>query len=356
MMIRAARMHGYNEPLRLETIPAPEVGPEEVRIKVGGAGMCRTDFQMIQGYFRSALELQFPFAPGHEVSGWVEGIGKKVPRSAGLAEGDQIVVDGGWGDGACRQCHSGDQQVCAHGRWIGFGPAGGYQEYVVVDYRKLIKVAKVQGLTPETLAPLTDAGLTPYRGLKKLQKAGALSADRTLAVMGAGALGVYAVQYAKILGSGATVVALARSDEKLAVAKQNGADHVINTRGRSTAEVAKQLAVLTGRADLGAVIDCAGAEESLQLGFSLLAPQGSYCSVGLVGNKINIPLFPFVGREYTYYGSFWGNYNDLSEVMALAQAGKIKHSITRVKFEDINPTMDALGRGELVGRAVIVYD
>lgn len=349
-------MHGYNEPLRLEMVQAPDVGPEEIRLKVGGAGMCRTDFQMIQGYFRSALELQFPFAPGHEVSGWVEGIGKNVPRTSGLAEGDQVVVDGGWGDGVCRQCHSGDQQVCAHGRWIGFGPAGGYQEYVTVDYRKLIKVPKVPGLTPETLAPLTDAGLTPYRGLKKLRQAGALGADRTLAVIGAGGLGVYAVQYAKLLGGGAPVVALARSDEKLAVSRQNGADHVINTRGRSAADIARQLAALTGRPDLGAVIDCAGAEEGIQLGFSLLAPQGAYCSVGLVGNRINIPLFPFVGREYTYYGSFWGNYNDLSEIMALAQAGKIRHSIRRVKFEDINPTMDALGRGELVGRAVIVYD
>jgi propanol-preferring alcohol dehydrogenase len=350
-------MYGYNEPLRLDTIEAPEVGPEEIRIKVGGGGMCRTDYQMIAGYFRSYLELQFPFSPGHEVSGWVEGLGKDVPRSAGLAEGDQVVIDGGGsGDGTCRHCHNGDHQLCAHGRWIGFGPAGGYQEYVTSDYRQAIKVAEVNGLTPELLAPLTDAGLTPYRCLKKLRDAGALGVGRTLAVMGAGALGVYAAQYAKILGGGATVVALGRSDEKLAVSKQNGADHVINTRNRSTAQIAQQLASLTGRAEVDAVIDCVGATNALQLGFSLSATQGAYCSVGLVGNQIDLPLFPFVHREFSYFGSFWGNYNDLSEVVALAQEGKIRHSVKRVKFEDINAEMDALGRGETIGRAVIVFD
>jgi len=356
MKMRAARMYGYHEPLRLETIPVADVGPEEVRIKVGGAGMCRTDYQLIEGYFRAALPLEFPATPGHEVAGWVAGVGKNVPRSAGLVEGDQVVVSGGWGDGSCRQCHGGDEQVCAHGRWVGFGPHGGYAEYLPVHYRYLIKIPSQPGLSPDVLAPLTDAGVTPYRGIKKLVAAGAVGPGRTLAVIGAGGLGVYAVQYAKLLGAGATVVALARSDEKLAVAKTNGADHVVNTRGRSAAEVGEQLRRLTGRAELDAIIDCVGAEDSVQMGFALLATQGAFVSVGLVGNRIDIPLFPFVGREFSFFGSFWGNYNDLSEVMALAQEGRIKHTVKRVKFEDINTNIAALGQGELVGRAVIVFD
>jgi alcohol dehydrogenase, propanol-preferring len=79
-------------------------------------------------------------------------------------------------------------------------------------------------------------------------------------------------------------------------------------------------------------------------------------SVGLVGNRIDVPLFPFVGREFSYFGSFWGNYNDLTEVVALAEAGQIKESVTQVRFEDVNDHIDALGRGDFVGRAVIVYD
>jgi alcohol dehydrogenase, propanol-preferring len=192
--------------------------------------------------------------------------------------------------------------------------------------------------------------------LKKLRTAGVLRPGATLAVMGVGGLGAYAVQYAKLLGAGATVVALARSDEKLALATENGADHTINTRDRSDDQVRDALEQATGRREVDAVIECVGAEESVRLAFALLATEGAVASVGLVGNHIDMPLFPLVGREYTFFGSFWGNFNDLTEVVALAEAGQIKDSVTQVRFEDVNAHIDALGRGDFVGRAVIVYD
>lgn len=96
MKMRAARMHGYKQPLRLEEIPVPTPGPEEVLVEVGGAGMCRTDFQLIDGYFDRGQDMGFPFTPGHEIAGWVDSIGSQVPASAGLSEGDQVVVYGGW--------------------------------------------------------------------------------------------------------------------------------------------------------------------------------------------------------------------------------------------------------------------
>lgn len=356
MKMRAARMYAYKEPLRLEEVPVPAIGPEEVLVKVGGAGMCRTDFQLIDGYFHSGLAMNFPITPGHEVAGWVDGIGADVPPSAGLAEGDQVVVYGSWGDGACRQCHAGNEQLCAHGTWAGFGPHGGYAEYMPVPYRYLIRMSGGCELSPDNLAPLTDAGLTPYRGLKKLQAAGHLGSGRTVAVSGVGGLGSYATQYAKLLGGGADVVAFARSDEKLKIAKDNGADHVVNVRDKTAADIGVELETLTGRAELDAVIECAGSEESIRLAFSLLAAEGAVASVGLIGNRIDIPLFPLVAREYTYFGSFWGNYNDLTEVLALATAGHIKHAVTRVRLEDVNSTIEAIGRGEVLGRAVIVYD
>ena len=203
MKMRAARMYGYKQPLRLEEVPVPDIGPEEILVKVGGAGMCRTDFQLVDGYFDSGLAMDFPITPGHEVAGWVDRVGAAVPTSAGLSDGDQVVVFGSWGDGACRQCHEGNEQLCALGNWAGFGPHGGYQEYLPVNYRYLIKVPPRCELTPDNLAPLTDAGLTPYRGLKKLRAGGHLGAGRTVAVTGVGGLGSYACQYAKLLGGGA---------------------------------------------------------------------------------------------------------------------------------------------------------
>ena len=130
--MRAARMHDYKQPLVLEEVPTPEIAPDEVLVKVKAAGMCRTDLQLINGYFQKYAQMQFPLTPGHEIAGEVDKIGSLVPKSSGLAEGDQVVVVGGWGDGTCRYCQSGDTQICEHGRWPGFGPYGGYSEFVPV--------------------------------------------------------------------------------------------------------------------------------------------------------------------------------------------------------------------------------
>jgi alcohol dehydrogenase, propanol-preferring len=85
----------------------------------------------------------------------------------------------------------------------------------------------------------------------------------------------------------------------------------------------------------------------IQTGFSLSSVGGHYSSVGLVGDSINIPLFPLVAREYTYHGSFWGNYNDLSEVVALVQQGKVRHSIKTIRFEDVNENIELLRSGDV---------
>jgi propanol-preferring alcohol dehydrogenase len=348
-------MYGYKQPLVLEDVKKPEISADQVLVRVEAAGMCRTDFQLVEGYFKEALDLEFPAIPGHEIAGSIEEIGDRVPAVANLAVGDQVIVVGGWGDGTCRQCRLGNEQICGHGNWPGFGPYGGYSEFVPVPYKYLIRIDKKYGLRSDELAPLTDAGLTPYRGIKKLRAAGVLGPDRVLAVFGAGGLGMYAVQYAKLLSSGATVVAFARSDEKLAIAKELGADYVINTRDKSLADVRSELVKATGQREIDAAIDCVGAAETIQTGFGLLATAGAFVSVGLVGNRIDIPLFPLVAREFTYYGSFWGNYSDLSEVMSFAQAGKIRHSIKRIRFEDINENLERLRDGDIVGRAVIGY-
>ena len=205
------------------------------------------------------------------------------------------------------------------------------------------------------MAPLTDAGLTPYRGIKKLRDAGALGPDRVLGVFGIGGLGGYAVQYAKLLGSGAKVVAFGRNPDKLEIATQYGADHVISIKGKPSGDIAEELNQAVGQKDLDAIMDCAGASEMMQLAFSLLSISGHYADVGLVGDSIDIPLFPRVSREHTFHGSFWGNYTDLSEVMALAAQGKIRHSVKTIGFDQINEYINLLRTGEIVGRAVVKF-
>ena len=93
----------------------------------------------------------------------------------------------------------------------------------------------------------------------------------------------------------------------------------------------------------------------MQLGFSLLAISGHYADVGLVGDRIDVPLFPRVSREQTFHGSFWGNNTDLSEVMALAAQGKIQHTIKTHHFRADQRDIDLLRAGEIVGRAVMKF-
>ncbi|WP_308015069.1 NAD(P)-dependent alcohol dehydrogenase [Nocardia coffeae] len=357
MKMRAARMHGYREPLRIEEVPVPEPGPDEILLKVAAAGMCRSDYQLLDGYFKSPFPVEFPYIPGHEIAGRVAGLGSAVPATVSYAEGDMVVVNPSWGDGTCRQCREGNEQLCSgNGRWVGFGPPGGFAEYMAVEYRHAIRVSADAAKAPELLAPMTDAGMTPYRGMRKLRDAGKLGPARTVAVTGIGGLGSYAVQYAKLLGGGATVVALARTDSKLDVAKDNGADHGVNVKDKSTEVIQDELARLTGRRTIDAILDCVGSQASISMGFDLLGPEGALAAVGLMSDRVEHRQFPFVGTELSYLGSFWGNHLDLVEVLSLAEAGLVKHNVTKVQLDDINENLEALGRGDVVGRRVIVFE
>src|SRR6516165_10688866 len=243
--MKAARMHEYGKALVLEDVPVPDIQPDEILVQVRACGMCRSDVQLVDGYFRKYADIPTPITLGHEITGVVHKIGGIVPKSSGIREDDHVVVAPGWGDGTCRYCQIGDTHICPNVRWPGFGPYGGFAEFIPVPARYLIKVDR--RLEFEELAPLTDAGLTPYRGIKKLRDAGALAPDRVLGVFGIGGLGGYAVQYAKLLGGGTTVVAFARNPDKLAIAKEDGADHIIGIEGESSAEIAKELSKTVGQ-------------------------------------------------------------------------------------------------------------
>src|SRR5262245_8817754 len=351
--MKAARIHEYNKPLVLEDVPVPDIQPDEILVNVKACGMCRSDVLLVDKFFQGYGDIKPPVTPGHEITGVVSEIGGAVPKTAGFEEGDHVVVAPGWGDGTCRYCLVGDTQICPHVRWPGFGPYGGFAEFLPVPARYVIKVE--HSLKFEELAPLTDAGMTPYRGMKKLRDAGALGPDRVVGVFGIGGLGGYAVQYAKLLGGGATVIAFARNPDKLAIAKDYGADQVINIKGLAPADIAAELRKTTGQGDLDAIIDCAGAPELIQLEFSLLSISGHYVDVGLVGDRIDIPLFPRVSREQTLHGSYWGANIDLTEVMALAAKGKIRHTLKIFKFDQINEYLELLRAGEIVGRAVMKF-
>jgi alcohol dehydrogenase, propanol-preferring len=364
-MILSARIHEYQEPLVIDSIPKPKVAHgEEVLIRVGAAGLCHSDLHLMNGEWKDVLPLKLPKTPGHEVAGWIEEMGELVPDSALMNKGDLVAIFGGWGCGICKYCKGGDEQLCNFPRWPGLSAYdGGYSEYIFVpSYRFLIKVDKQfnnsssgsskSSIHPEELAPLTDAGLTPYRAIKKIRHL--LGPGKTIAIFGIGGLGSYAIQYAKILGQSSTIIGLDRKEEKLQVAEKFGADYAVNVSNSQNirSEIIK---ITEGRGTgVDVIIDCVGSEATIEDSCRILNKGGSLVIVGLFGIQIKIPLVRAVLQEYQVYGSLWGNYNELCEVIELAKAGKIKHYIQKFPLSEINEAIQLLKNGEIVGRGVII--
>lgn len=165
----AARLHEYQKPLSVENVPFPRAHGESILIKIGGAGLCHSDLHLISGEWKDAIPLVLPTIPGHEIAGWVEEVGELVPEGM-FERGDLVAVFGGWGCGSCMACKRGDEQMCPIAKWPGLSQYdGGFSQYMaVLSYRFLIPV-KDPKLKAQEVAPLTDAGLTPYRAIKKFR-------------------------------------------------------------------------------------------------------------------------------------------------------------------------------------------
>jgi propanol-preferring alcohol dehydrogenase len=347
----AARIHEYQKPLVVERTQRPTIiGDESVLVRVGAAGLCHSDLHLINGEWKDAIPIQLPKTPGHEIAGWVEKVGNRVPDEL-FTDGDSVAVFGGWGCGICIFCKRGDEQLCTRPQWPGLSPSeGGFAEYIhVPSYRFLVKAGKTK-LTPEEMAPLTDAGLTPYRALKKVSSM--LGPGTSIAVVGMGGLGLYGVQYARLLAPSSTVIAIDRNDKKLELAKDLGAEYSVNSR--STKNIRSEVLCITEERGVDVVIDTVGAENTVADSFKIMAKNGALVVVGLFGSQVRIPLLQAVVNEQRVYASLWGNYNELREVIELAGRRKIRHTSQSFALKEINHAIESLREGKILGRAIIV--
>ena len=350
--ILSARIHEYQKPLLVDRIPKPMItSGHQVLVRVAASGLCHSDLPLINGEWRDMLPVSLPITPGHEVAGWVEEVGDSVPQGI-LDKGDLVAIFGGWGCGVCIHCKGGDEQLCKFATWPGLSSFdGGFSEYILVpSYRFLIKVDKKYRLKPEELAPLTDAGLTPYRAIKKVRHL--LGPGTSIAVVGIGGLGSYGVQYAKILAPNSRVIAIDCSAEKLRLGEKLGADYTVNSK--ESQDIKGEIFRITEDKGVNAVIDCVGAEETITDSVRILSKSGVLVVVGLFGNQIRIPLVSSVINENQVQCSFWGNYNELCEVIELAKQGKIKHTVHSFYLNAINEAISLLKSGQVDGRAVII--
>lgn len=338
----AAVLRSPGERFTIEEVATPEPGPGEVRVRIGGAGVCHSDLHLMAGATPKPGATPGPWILGHENAGWVDAVGVRV---AEVEVGQPVAVSGGWGCGHCRVCAGGEEQLCDSGRWAGIGAPGGYAEHLLVPAAR--HVVPLGGLDPVEAAPLTDAGVTPYRAVKKALAR--LLPGTTAVVIGVGGLGQFALQMLAALCA-SRVVALDVAEPKRDLATTLGAALVLDP---GAAGVADEIRRFSGPEGPAAVFDLVGAEDTMALALEVVGRRGLAVLVGLAGGTVPLS-FRAMAAEASVTTSHWGSRSDLEEVIALAQAGAMAPRIERHALSGINQVFARLAAGDIEGRAVLV--
>src|SRR3954453_23624132 len=186
--MKAARLHAYREALKLGEIDEPTAdGPLDVIVRIGAAGLCRTDLHIQEGQWAEKSQVMLPYTPGHENAGWVYEVGSGV---ANVAVGDTVIVHPFITCGLCRRCRAGDDMHCENGSFPGIDRDGGFAEFLLTSARWVVKLDP--SLHPKDIAALADAGLTAIHAVKKAIPV--LGPGTRAVVIGAGGLGHIGIQ------------------------------------------------------------------------------------------------------------------------------------------------------------------
>lgn len=342
--MKVVRVVGYHQNLKLEEAPEPTItSPLDVIVKIGAAGVCRTDIHILEGQWADKTNVKLPYTIGHENAGWVHAVGDSV---TGLNVGDKVILHPLITCGLCRACRFGDDVHCENSGFPGIDCDGGYAEYLKTTARSVIKLD--DSLEPSDVAALADAGLTAYHAVAKASRK--LRPGNFVVMIGAGGLGHIGIQVQKAI-SPATLIVIDRNPAALDLAKKLGADHVVQS-GDDEAMV-KQILELTGGKGAEAVIDFVAEGGSTTTGAKMIRRAGDYYVVGY-GENINVPTIDIISTEINFIGNLVGSYNDLAELMILAAQGKVTLHTTKYKLDDFQKAIDDLSEGKVRGRAILV--
>jgi NAD+-dependent secondary alcohol dehydrogenase Adh1 len=340
--VKAVRIHGYHQRPVVDEVPEPAAtGPFDVVVRIGGAGVCRTDLHIIEGQWDAAMRPALPYTLGHENAGWVHEIGSAVSN---VAVGDTVILHPTPTCGLCRACRGGDDMHCTGNSFPGLSHDGGMAEYLLTSARACVKLdAATQ---PADVAALADAGITAYHAVRKAIPL--LYPGTTAVVIGAGGLGHIGVQCLAAL-TATTIVVVDRNPDALKLASQIGAHHTVVAEGGQVEAVRD----LTGGRGADVVLDFVAEQGAEADGWAMTGGGGSYFVIGY-GGTVQVPTLDIISTERNIIGNIVGTYNDLAELMALAESGRVTLHTRTYPLGAAADAFADLDAGRVRGRAILV--
>ena len=340
--MKAARLHAYHEPLKIDQVDEPKItGPLDVIVRIGAAGLCRTDLHIWEGQWAEISQIELPYIPGHENAGWVHEVG---PGVTNVEVGDTVIVHPLMTCGLCRACRMGNDMHCENGAFPGLVRDGGFAEYMLTSARSVVKLDP--SLHPTQIAALADAGLTAIHAVKKAIPV--LGAGTKAVVIGAGGLGHIGIQCLKAY-TPAEIIVVDPNENALALAGELGADHTIKVDGTHVDTVKE----MTDGVGAEVIIDFVGERGAVADGIGMLRNGGFYYVIGY-GENIDVPTIDVIFREISFIGNLVGTYVDLQDLMTLTAQGKVTLHTSTYPLDAVNDAMADLDNGRLQGRGILI--
>jgi propanol-preferring alcohol dehydrogenase len=350
--MKAARIVEPNQPLEIQQLEVQKPKASQVLVKVEASGVCHSDLHLWQGTYEGVAGqvikttdrgVVYPLTPGHEIAGVVESIGEDVKE---FAKDDRVLVYPWIGEGLCPACRAGEENLCDKPKSLGIYRDGGYAEFALVpDKRYLIRLDDSK-MDISATAVLSCSVLTAYGAVKNAM----LRPNETAVVVGAGGIGLMAIQTIKAITE-ARIIAMDIDDKKLQAAKNNGADIVINSK---TQDAVKSVMEYTDNLGADAVLDIVNASKTVETDMQFLRKRAKVVLVGLFGGELRLSLLSMPTRAYRLIGSYTGTLSDLIELVSLAQRGVIKPVVSdHFKLEQATDALSKLKAGQIIGRGVI---
>jgi propanol-preferring alcohol dehydrogenase len=336
--MKAAVVREFGQPLVIEEVAVPEVGPGQILVKVAATGVCHTDLHAAQGDW--PVKPNPPFIPGHEGVGYVVAAGAGVRH---VKEGDRVGVP--WlytACGHCPHCLGGWETLCGEQQNTGYSVNGSFAEYVLADPNYVGHLPA--NVSFVDISPVLCAGVTVYKGLKVTDT----KPGDWVTISGIGGLGHMAVQYATAMGL--NVVAVDIDDGKLALAKRLGAAVTVNALTTDPAAfIQKELGGTQG------VLVTAVSPKAFQQALGMVRRGGTVSLNGLPPGDFPLSIFDTVLNGITVRGSIVGTRLDLQESLDFAALGKVRATIQTDRLENINNVFDRMHRGDIEGRVVLDF-